>query len=210
MSQLLPYEQIIAEKAGHAPLPNLADEIWASIDAGLGPIPPTGNEGGSAEPPAPPAGGSSFVTGLKLFLAAVATVTVIVVLQKKDDTNKNQQQPPIPAFPLPALPDDSSNKEDSFEETTNHQPGEKRNPSPATPRLTPDSQTRQPFIPPDPVVITDSSITAPQPQADPDKKDNSDKSVVKPADPPPPKKGKGVQGIKSTDYKIIPTKRDST
>lgn len=60
MSQVLPYEQLIAAKLEQLPpLPALADQIWLRIEKGLDDDPPTGGEGNDNEPSGPvPAGGS--------------------------------------------------------------------------------------------------------------------------------------------------------
>ncbi|KIC93279.1 hypothetical protein [Flavihumibacter solisilvae] len=60
MSQVLPYEQLIAAKLEQLPpLPALADDIWLRIEKELDEDPPTGEDGEDNDPSGPvPAGGS--------------------------------------------------------------------------------------------------------------------------------------------------------
>ena len=60
MSQVLPYEQLIAAKLEQLPpLPALADEIWLRIEEGLDEDPPTGTEGNDSDPSGPVQGSGS-------------------------------------------------------------------------------------------------------------------------------------------------------
>jgi hypothetical protein len=205
VNQLLPYEQVIADKFSHAAIPDMADEIWASIDAELGPDTPAGDGGGN-EPPASSPSGSGWATGFKFLIVAVVTVTVLFIVRKRNANKvKENNSPAAPAIEK-NITKDSTVVVDSFSET----PAKSGNKETITAKpIVKDSLTKQ-VMPFNPSLVKDrqDSIATLPPVIIPPE---NNPTILKRDEQPivPEKKGKGAKGIKDADYKIVPKKKDS-
>lgn len=99
MSQLLPYEQSIAEKLGQRQIPDMADLIWARIEEQLDTDMPA-DSGPGKTPPAPPTSG--YIKGLG-FLVVFAAIIVTFLLVRKPSPHQQEAKPPaVPAAPASA------------------------------------------------------------------------------------------------------------
>ncbi len=195
MSNRQQYEQTIAGKLDALPLPDMADAIWARIEAKLdAELPPENGPG--RQTPNFPAGGF-FIGGLSIIL-----LTVLYLLFKPAP---NQQQPQI-TIPV--------------NNTTTVQPAQpqKQNSPPGNNTIvTAPAGNNAAGVATLPAVLKDSTFTSNLPPAllpdtttqilkqplvavkTPPKKDTL----------PPAKKGRGVSGISDDDYRIVP-KKDSS
>jgi hypothetical protein len=206
VNHLLPYEHAIAAKINQAPVPDFMDEVWAGIDLQLdAPMPSPGK-------PVKKSNLSKEIgraRGLKIFIAALVVIAVIIIVKTrkaKQDIKKNNTAAPaidnkneigsdsVTNFPL--------KKKENSEKI-------KKNDKPVNTITDSVSKPADIFFPSP--IIYDSVVVAPPvilPKA-------NDSALYKPASSPvsvptpPGKKGKGVKGIKDTDYKIVPVKKDS-
>jgi hypothetical protein len=207
VNQLLPYEKVIADKFSHAAVPDMADDIWASIETELGPGSPTDNGVENEPPPSSPTG-TGGVMGFKFLIVAFVTIAVLFIVRKKNASNSKQKDATI----APAI-NSSTNKDslvanDSFSENPARPVGNKINMTPVKTVIS-DSGIRTviPLNPPLPNNQQDSiaklSPASTDPLTNPVILKPNEQSVV------PVKKGKGVRDIKDTDYKIVTKKKDS-
>lgn len=200
MDQHPAYETLIAQKLEQAPLPDLADSIWAAIQLELdSPLP---GEGGQ-DPPAqtPPGKGLPGAGGLWYVAVPVLLITTLwLTVKNKKQTPSEKQPPAIQVFSDSALADSSGNKLQRIAP-----PG----PSAGNANIQPGSPLQQ-----DLPAGTDSAMQPVQlPPA-------HDSITLPPADPapvisdsvtkaPPGKKPRGVPGITDNEYKVKAIKKDS-
>jgi len=196
------YEQLIAEKAGQCTVPDMADAIWATIDAGLNEAPgdannssQSGNTGNTIV---------KFTQWKKLWLFAgsgiVLTAIVLIWLNYKSEKSKPQNYPQQPKNQsAPVQPKMDSLQIDSVTEKKATHIHSLTAPT-AVPLKTDSAAVKKDtltYLPPvsapkiDSVqqhqrLIPDSSASA-----------------------PPPHKQRGVKGITLDDYKIVPVNKDT-
>jgi hypothetical protein len=199
MNNRTTYEVIITEKLQQLPLPALEDAIWARISTQLDLDMPEDEGGGSG--PQNPSGGWMWSAGLLAFVAAL--LAVFVLTQK----NNNSSNPPDNTYdntapmttplqvPATAPPNGSANQEPEvlpapLNSTTGSNAGkvaiDSANSGAASlpEQLLPDSA--QPVIVQLPTQPVKDSVSKPK------------------------TKTRGVPNITDADYRIVPTKRDST
>ena len=197
MNQKTAYEQIITGKLQALPVPDMADAIWARIEAQLDlDMPQT--DPPPTNPPGTPSGGI-ILGGISI----VFVIALITYLFFKKETN-NQ--------PTTSQPANTTNTTLQKGKETFLPPngetglkGEKATLPPATVVLPPaPSDSNTVSLMPSPVILNNDSTTGTLPIAiappvtTPQKQD----TVL------PVKKGRGVPGLKDDDYKIVP-KKDS-
>ena len=197
MNKKTTYELTIAAKLQQLPLPDMEDAIWARIKSQLDLDLPEG-DGGSSNTPQTPSGGWMWSAGLLAFVAALLTVFLLTKKSEQpESTDKINQNPesvtaPLPKqkpgpFPIPGnspfvpLPGSSAG-------TILNRPQEGSRDSAITPPLTLGAPidtlpSATAFLPPP--LLQDSVIR------------------TKP-------KTRGVKDITDADYRIVPTKRDSS
>jgi hypothetical protein len=202
LNPLQPYEQTIATKLDELP-PNLlgADAIWADIAAQL-----DNDQPGGDDAPAPgnqPTGAGSWATGIKLAIGAAGIALVAYWLTQTNNPS-SATAPPVPTAKKTITSDTFQQPQPVQPTGTNpNQPPPSTVPPPASGPTVPDNRAMPP--------ITVDSFAA-QPVDKPAAKTDS---ALAPAPTPPlalpplPKKKRGTQGIKDSDYKFIPG-RDST
>lgn len=206
MNSKTAYEILIAEKASQVPVPDMADAIWASIEAQLDAAP--GDEGDGHQAASEKLPANRLTPGNKMLLLIISIAAIVVLLllftknshkktgEKKIPVQQEQEKQPAKNRVIDTVSDISSARElvspgqyqpvkDAFAPVI-IRPAEK------------DSISNQPFknIPDDsvaapgriPLVIQRDSVTTL---------------------PPPSKKPRGVQGIEDSDYKISGGKKDS-
>ncbi len=190
MNNTTQYEQLIAEKLDQMPVPDLADSIWAGIEAQLDAVVET-----------PPNQTSSFKWKGKAWFGFAGMAIVAAGIwwySQTPETTKPVTTPTptptnIPAtIPAPASPTPDSNTIITLPHTPIRQKDTMELPTaPFTPPLTDSVPARYlPLMTPDSVHIPAVIPAKPHQQTD---------TVVI---PPAPKKPKGVKGITSDDYKI--------
>jgi hypothetical protein len=186
------YDTLIAAKLEQLPVPDMADAIWLRIKDQLDTDMPSGDH--NPPPPAPPRGGRTGWRRWSL-LAAVAVLFLIYTLNKQQHHQSPQQQ-----IPGAVMRDTTSIAPRSV---IKQPPGEKPKTGSSSTPVQQDSLPGNVPAPMQdntvPVLPAADSITLPPPapvinQAPPSK----------PKDSLPARKPRGVQGIKESDYKIIP------
>ena len=194
MNEKLPYEQLMAEKLAALPVPDMADAIWARIEAQLDLDMPA-DDGGGSNSPAPPTGGSNLLGHIGVFIGIVAIITILFI-------NKNSKEKSLqPALNIPATevtvtdsvpPDETPPLQNTLPSTT------KENAVPAPFIAAPDSALSNPVVITTPDSVVGSNVPAPQvnaPAAIPVVRDTQ------------PKRKRGVP-LDDADYRIVP-KKDS-
>lgn len=208
MNQLLPYEQVIAEKLNHTAIPDMADEIWAAIETELGSDSPANDEDADNSPASSPSG-ITWVSWLKFLIVTIIIVTVLLIVKKRNTNNdKNRNMPVVPAIEN-TINKDSVVISDSFAQNPAI-PASKEVNKIAFKSMISDSTTVEPIILSEPSLLknkADSIAITPQVITLP--KDNP--IILKPDEKlkVPEKKGKGAKGIKDSDYKIVSKNKDS-
>lgn len=195
MNQKAAYELTITEKLEQLTVPDMVDAIWARIETQLDiDMPP---DQGPSEPPSSPLTGGGLWIG-SLFIAAL--IATIYFITNKSNTNNNQQNPAdsINIINSPVNTIDRSPPSPDIQSSPTAVPGQNN----SIPAIINNDSTVTPFLN-DSIVnaIPDSigndlAIDAPPITRQPD-------TVSK-------KKGRGVKGIKDSDYRIEPVKKDST
>lgn len=207
MNHLTPYEILIAQKTEQVAVPDMADSIWANIEAQLdaGSSPDDSSDGPSQTPPGKGMPGAGNLLTVVTIAAVAIAMTWFFSRTKNVAPHESTQQPSVlPATEISA-PTIDTNK------VTDLNPEKNFPPQPVVARrdsLLPADNYIMPYIDtlnnaiipttikPDsmfvlgenkPPVIVDSSSIA-----------------------PPLKKPKGVKGISDNDYKIIGSKKDSS
>jgi hypothetical protein len=195
LSQLLPYEQSIADKLSHAGIPDMADDIWASIEEGLGPDGPPDDFGGNDPVSGSPVGaGWTTWSGLSVFMGVMVTI----FLGGKDpaaDKTTSSKQVPGPAV----ITTIEENKEDSV-----------ASPTPSPVKTVASYKTNMPVILDYPLTRQRDSIAGiPFSFAQPtDSIVDNGLTIQLPKIEDQLTKGKGVK-VKNSEYKIVPNKKDS-
>ena len=191
MDQQPSSEQLLALTLQGRPVPDMADAIWARIEAQLDIDMPT-DEGGSNDPgPSSPRG--SGIIGWGLSVVIVALVSAFLLFKNKPKTNPSTQSTPVPTEQI-------------------NQPFQQTNSPPAT-----NARGIKPTsLPPAAKENTDVTIdTLEQPQitllpkqADSVKAAPPQPVAITPSakDTTPLKKKRGVSGITDDDYRIVPEK----
>ena len=204
MNERTSYEQLIAEKAGQCTVPDMADAIWATIDAGLNQLP--GDADNTSQPGNAGKPTGKFTGWGKLWLftgsGIVMVAIVLIWLNNKSEKNKPGNFPQQPQNqPAPVRPKMDSLQIDSVTAKK------------VTPLFSPKITTAVPSTADSATVKKDTSTNLPfinlpkidsvvqHPQATPD----SSASLP----PPAPRKPRGVKGITLDDYKIVPAKKDT-
>lgn len=203
MTQLLPYEQEIAEKINHAAVPDMMDEIWASIDNQLGPDITAPDEGIQK---------LTFKAGTKIkylrftiiIVAVIALIILFLIKTKKGKHEMKKEPVTIPHIEKVKQTDKPIATDTDFIETIKP---ERKVPVIITTRQASDSNINAVDFKPIPLVVSDSQTTIPPVVL----QKNTDSAQFKSLVPTikPGNKGKGVKDIKDSDYKIVPEKKDS-
>lgn len=209
MNNLTPYEILIAQKTEQVVVPDMADSIWASIEAGLdaGPGPGDGNSGPSKTPPVKGLPGAGNVVTIVTVAAMAIALTWLLTRNKKDAPVKTEQPSVSPATQIPPpVTDSNQSNYQSIPRNVFMRPIiDKDSVSSADNQSLPAIDTSANLIMP-PLNKPDSAFVL--------KTDKLpvmvDSSIFKPSVLPSPKKPKGVKGISNDDYKIISGKKDST
>jgi len=188
-----PYEHLIAEKLETRPVPDMADAIWARIEAQLDTDMPT-DDGDVPVPDDTPDGGGIWSQAL-LFVAIIAIMSLFSIPRKNIEDS-------LPAATETIKPANEPSAQPPPATQNNRTTGGQRNPALAG-GLQPvpgDSASALPVLTPSDTVIAANPlvqqglppVTAP---------------VV--SDSLPRKRPRGVPGIGDGDYRIVP-KKDST
>jgi len=196
------YEQLIAEKAGQCSVPDMADAIWATIDAGLNEAPDdannssqSGNRGNTTV---------KFSQCRKLWLFAgsgiVLTAIVLIWLNYKSEKNKPENYPQQPKNQSsPVQPKMDSLQIDSV--TAKKATHVYSLTAPTAVPLKADSAAVKKdtlaYLPPVSAPKIDSAQQ--HQQLIPDSS----------ASAKPPRKQRGIKGITLDDYKIVPVNKDT-
>jgi hypothetical protein len=197
MNKKTTYELTIADKLQQLPLPDMEDAIWARIKTQLDRDLPEDDSGGSNTPQAP-SGGWMWRAGLLAFVAAFLTV---YLLTKKSETPVSPQtiQQPVNTNSTPLAP----SAPPSSQRTTNSQNWPPSVPQEGKTVPIPFEANKDSMLSPplaqQPLSDTQAGVTALVPP--PLLQD----SVLKPKP-----KSRGVKDISDADYRIVPTKKDST
>ena len=194
MNNKMAYEQIIASKLEALPLPDMADAIWARVEAQLDLDMPTGEPGGDAP---------NFPTG-GFFIGGIGIIVLAFLLTYFSTTNNNQNSAsPTNNHPITAP--------QSIESKST------KPPEPNGANSTPATNTANAVITSFTAPTTDSGALLPQPfvaaadsaLAAPPLLTATPAVVTPKADTlRAGKKQRGVQGISDDDYRIVP-KKDS-
>jgi hypothetical protein len=193
MDQRLSYEQLIAGKLQSIPVPDMADAIWARVEAQLDIDMPT-DDGGSA-PQSPPSGPGIIGWGLSVFVVVLIS---LFLLYKNNSKTSPIQTPSTTNQPL-------STPIENITDPPEQEANDIRRSITADPQTPIDNATvKQDSIAPNPIVVNtpltvDSvsrEITQPSVASSPLPKDTTATG----------KKKKGVSGISETDYRIVPKK----
>jgi hypothetical protein len=207
VSNITPYETLIAQKAEQLVVPDMADSVWASIeqqmDGGISPDEgndPSGN-------PTPPKGLTGLGKGLYLFATMAVAGTSFFILTNKE--KHPQESVPEQRIIQPVQPNTST--QDSNHQTTASPVDKKITPS--LPKVVQPNSTNTINIPDIVPLNADSLTSIITPFVIPDtmtaKKDNLPPAIDSTTtNPPPGKKTKGVKGISNDDYKIPGMKND--
>ena len=206
MNNKTAYEILIAEKASQVPVPDMADAIWASIEAQLDAAP--GDEADVHQPPSEKLPANRLMPGNKMLLLIISIAAIVVLLflftknirkktgVKKVPVQQEQEKQPAKNIVMDTVSDISSARKldppgqyqpvkDGFAPVI-IRPAEKDSISNQPFKNTPDDSVALPGRMP--LVIQRDSITTL---------------------PPPSKKPRGLKGIEDGDYKISGGKRDS-
>ncbi|MCU0396064.1 MAG: hypothetical protein MUF29_09140 [Chitinophagaceae bacterium] len=216
MNERLTYESLIAAKLEQlAPLPALADDIWARISADLDREMPTDeSEAPSGGGPSLPGTGGMLWPGLGALLLAVAGLLYWYSQRSGIPVPApSPQSVPADARPASSLPADTGSPKGIYQ-----QPAAVARPVEAMPVPLADSAAAPSTgkLPPPVLPLPDDS--RPQPAASASQEPPpgqppataGDKASPPPAiDTPIKKKPRGVTGISNNDYRIVPDKKDS-
>lgn len=196
MNQKAAYEITITEKLEQLTVPDMVDAIWARIETQLDiDMPP--DQGPSQPPHSPLTGGGLWIGSL--FIAAL--ITTIYFITSKTNTNSNNRQNPedsinIISSPLNTI--DRSPPSPGNQLSPAARPGQNN----SIPAIINNDSTVTPLLN-DSIVNTvpdsignDLAIDAPP--------------ITQQPDTASKKKGRGVKGIKDSEYRIEPVKKDST
>lgn len=212
MNQLQPYEKLIADKFSNAPVPDMMDEIWATVEMQL-PVDLSSRVEELEQPSLQPATSNNLATIVKVVVIAALTIVAILLIKKtnsnSDSNNKENLPAAPPAIDKMTIPDSTISEDSVF--------GNPVKPNKKTVNSLNDS-----------TAVADSIFLPDRPSSDikllkapvDSGKVNLPSEIIIPKNNPiilnPPvqqssteKKRKGARGIKDSDYKIIPAKKDS-
>lgn len=200
MSQLAPYEKIIAKKIGQLAMPDMMDSVWGNVEARL-------NIELPVDKPSSSINTKSFLKKRKWFIILGAAIVVVIFLLVK-----NRQKKPVKNT-LPNLQQNEQKTKVSNNATSTPNRNAKKKESinrNIAPAAVPDTQITNTFLLPWPDSSVKTNIQVFQP---PDIKI----PIANPVLPPLKKdsiqngnKKKGVQDITDDEYKIKAVKKDST
>jgi cytoskeletal protein RodZ len=192
MDQRLSYEQLIAGKLQSIPVPDMADAIWARVEAQLDIDMPT-DDGGSA-PQSPPSGPGIIGWGLFVFVVVLIS---LFLLYKNNFKNSPIQTPSTTNQPLNTPIENTTDPPDQ-------DANDIRRSITADPQTPVDNvNVKQDSIAPNPIIVNT-----------PLRVDSISREITQPpvASSLPrdttvtDKKKKGVSGISEADYRIVPKK----
>jgi hypothetical protein len=188
-----PYELTIAQKLQQLPLPDMADAIWARVERQLDIDMPTDNDGG--DPTSSPSGsGWTGGAAFGLFVGAFALVFLLFKKERKAAPLTVPEQTTVTPLPTEQRIKTANRPEKNttiFLPPASTISPQAELPAPQTPR--PDSVVTTMFSPKPDSQQTTSVVLPPQEPM---------KDSVKPK--------RGVTGITDNDYRIVPTKKDSS
>jgi len=190
------YENTITSKLEALPLPDMADAIWSRIEIQLDTDMPTDDSGGSTPSPVSPTG-IGLIGGSALFILAAGIISFFYFSR----TDGNAETNSIELRPAQV---------DSV--TLGY--GSENPPPRNTPNLIVPITPKE--LPKDSTITNDSSniistVTIPPPvDSSQQLKDASITLTPKKDTVPPGRRSRGVKGITDDDYKIVPSKKDST
>ncbi|MBS1564921.1 MAG: hypothetical protein JST39_11065 [Bacteroidetes bacterium] len=201
MNKRTSYEKIIAAKAERQVVPDMADAVWAAVSAELDQLPPVSDEGKEVVK-APGSGGASIlrILGYGILAAAAAAALIFWWSQQK------KPLPPPKKQPLPVTAPASPPDENKHVDTARLQPH-----APPVPIIPQPDKNEPPII--------DSAA-----HVEPTLENNTTTKGIRIITPHAPsavikdslakgnplRRPRGVPGIGSDDYKIVPAGRDST
>ena len=207
MNNLTTYEQLIADKLQQLPVPDMADAIWARIEQRLNvemPLEDGGNNTGSSSLPGFQFPGKGIVF---LFLAALVSVLFYLNRPVKQVQNNN-----IPSntntISIPV-----QNLYKPLEEKPSVQPAESMYTDKADLPIQyskGDSfDTQIPASSTEPISIINETVTLPKSAPVITIGQSIIPKNLSPVQDSGTKKGRGVKGIGTDDYRIVPVKKDS-
>ena len=191
MDQQPSYENLVAKKLESLTIPDMADAIWASIEAQLDLDMPT-DDGGSNDPgPSSPRG--SGIIGWGLSVVIVALVTAFLIFKNKPKTKPSTQNTPAPIEQI-NQPSQQTNS-----------PPRSNAPGIKTARPPSAAASENTAVKVD-TLVPQTQATIARNQADSVKAAPPQPVVIAPAikDTTPPKKKRGVSGVTDDDYRIVP------
>lgn len=195
MNQKAAYELTITEKLEQLTVPDMVDAIWARIETQLDiDMPP---DQGPGEPPHSPLTGGGFWIG-SLFIAAL--IATIYFITNKSNTNSNQQNPEdsIKIINSPINTIDRSPPLPGTQSSSTASPGQNN----SIPVIINNDSTITP-------ALNDSIVNTVSDSIGNDLAIDAQPLTQQP-DTTSKKKSRGVKGIKDSDYRIEPVKKDST
>jgi hypothetical protein len=204
------YEILIAEKAGQVPVPDMADAIWASIEAQLDANP--GDDGDINQAPTEQPPLNKIMSGTKMWLVIISIVAIVILLLLLTKNSRNNtHQKKIPAL---QEQEDQPQKNIIVDTVTNLPTGREKLPAG---QFQPVNSALDVVVPP----VFISPVGNDSISKEPFKKPGND-SVALPTLvpqviqrdsittlPPPSKKNRGVKGIEDSDYRVSGGKKDS-
>jgi len=206
MNHLTTYEQLVAEKLQQLPVPDMADAIWARISQQLDVDMPEDKSGhtGNGNTSLP---GFQFPGNIIFYIFFAALVSVIFYL------NRPGKHKPV----IPAATSNTIAIPQGHDDKRAHQslPGRKTETIYTDKADYPVDELKE-----NPVTVNELPVIIPQ-AVETNKKEIVKKEelppptetvlkkVTTPAQDSVPKKGRGVKGITSADYRIAPVRRDS-
>lgn len=203
MNQKLKYEMTIAEKLEQLTVPDMVDAIWSRIEAQLDIDLPT-DEGPSAPPSNPPAGGGSWIR--PAFIIAITAFIVTLFFTYKKMPGTGSQPSGIEQSPTIVEPVDNNTGNLPPPSGGNILPGQTQargNTSQGTPVQDSQAGTVTGGIP----ALTSDSMNN---RAGPGNNPVISPPLVIDRPDTSKKKSRGVKGITDDDYRVVPSKKDST
>ena len=197
MNKKTTYELTITEKLQQLPLPGLEDAIWTRVKAQLDLDLPT-DDGDDNTPDAPSGGGWQWGAGMIVFVAALVTIFLLF-------KNPSEKQQALPVQTLPnntSLPATSVGETGPLQKPPNFNTGTVPTSSPVTSQplnlpLPADSGAPVPTVSlPVADTLQQTTMVLPPP-------------TVLQDSAAPKKRPRGVSGITDSDYRIVPSRKDS-
>ena len=194
-----PYEVLITEKLQAFPVPDMADAIWARIEAQLDTDMPTDDPDGGSPAPAGPSPFGKLVLGFGITAVVIAFLSIFINSEKDPENNII-----IPPSNTPSIISDPQSPAPSEVP--------RRSPQQSTVVSAPkdSNQTVNDFID---SIVSRPAVQLPGPV--PDSSSARLPTIITPPPVLPPvvkdsiKKPRGVQGISDDDYRIEPKKKDT-